>query len=167
VALALVPGSFWARALAQNIAPPQLAFVAAAGLSAPALQAARIWTAPGLCYTGAMFLSFWLKRVFKRLRPQRKPGGFGHKLKDGSFPSGHSLTSFCFWLAVATSSLRAGATPLQGTAIGLASASIVAFTGLSRVYMGVHFPSDVLGGFGIGTAWCILCLPALAWALHL
>jgi membrane-associated phospholipid phosphatase len=161
------PNSYWARVLAQNIAPPQLAAVAAAGLSASALRAARIWTLPGLCYLGSMVLSFWLKRVFKRLRPQRKPGDFGHKLKDGSFPSGHSLTSFCFWAAITMSAFFAGASALQTAALGATSATIVALTGLSRVYMGVHFPTDVLGGFFIGLVWCAVSLPSLRWALHL
>ncbi len=161
------PDSFLARSLASNIAPPQLAFVAAAGLSAPALRAARVWTLPGLCYLGAMFLSFWLKRIFKRLRPQRKPGGFGHKLKDGSFPSGHSLTSFCFWVALTTAAATSGAPALQTIGLGAVSTAVVALTGLSRVYMGVHFPTDVLGGYFIGLVWCTLSLPALRWALHL
>jgi undecaprenyl-diphosphatase len=161
------PHSFAARALAQNIAPTRLAFLAAAGLSAPALRAARVWTAPGLCYAGGMFMSFWLKKIFKRLRPQRKPGGFGHKLKDGSFPSGHSLTSFCFWCALVAAAAHAGASTLQLVGLGATSVTIVGLTGLSRVYLGVHFPSDVLGGFGIALAWCIISLPVLRWALHI
>lgn len=161
------PRTFWARALASNIAPPQLAFVAAAGLSAEALRVARVWTMPGLCFGGSMVLSYWLKKIFKRLRPQRKLGGFGHKMKDGSFPSGHSLTSFCFWTAFTLAVATSGAPAWQTVAMGAASVSIVALTGLSRVYMGVHFPSDVLGGFFIGLVWCSLSLPALRWALHL
>lgn len=161
------PKSFWARALAANIAPPQLALVAAAGLSAEALRAARVWTMPGLCFGGSMVLSYWLKRIFKRLRPQRKVGGFGHKMKDGSFPSGHSLTSLCFWSAVTLAVATSGAPAWQTIAMGATSLSVVALTGLSRVYMGVHFPSDVLGGYFIGLVWCSLSLPALRWALHL
>ncbi len=161
------PKSSVARAVASNIAPPQLGLVAAAGLSAAALRAARVWTLPGLCYLGAMFMSFWLKRIFKRLRPQRKPGGFGHKLKDGSFPSGHSLTSFCFWAALTAAAATSGASALQTLGLGTVSTAIVALTGLSRVYMGVHFPTDVLGGYFIGLVWCTLSLPALRWALQL
>jgi membrane-associated phospholipid phosphatase len=126
----------------------------------------RPYLQPGLCYAGSMCLSFWLKRVFKRLRPERKSGTFGHKLKDGSFPSGHSLTSFCFWLSAASMLARSGAGPLfvaLGSGVAIA---IVGFTGLSRVYLGVHFPSDVLGGYVIGLAWCLACLPTLGKALR-
>lgn len=127
--------------------------------------APRVFYLPGLCYAGSMLLSWVSKRVFKRVRPQRAPGAFGHKLADGSFPSGHSLTSFCFWFMLPVAAVAAGmAGPLVGLLI-LAAFATVTLTGLSRIYLGVHFPSDVLGGFGIGAAWCLLCYFALFRAL--
>lgn len=120
-----------------------------------------IWLLPGLCYAGSMLLSFIVKRVFKRVRPPREGFAFGHKLKDPSFPSGHSLTSFCFWIMCAVVvSLRATSLPL---ALGfwLLAIAIVGLTGLSRVYLGVHFPSDVLGGYLMGALWCASCYVAI------
>ena len=46
-----------------------------------------------------------------------------------------------------------------------ASIAIVTLTGLSRIYLGVHFPSDVLGGFSMGVIWCAVCYFALLPAL--
>jgi membrane-associated phospholipid phosphatase len=48
-------------------------------------------------------------------------------------------------------------------AFTLLAVIIVGLTGLSRVYMGVHFPSDVMGGYFIGAMWCLACF--LAWCL--
>lgn len=134
--------------------------------NAPELFAStRIWLLPGLCYAGSMVLSYVVKRVFKRLRPPRPSGSFGHKLKDGSFPSGHSLTVLCFWSMVIVTLAQAGAAPLSVLASGLMAATVVFLTGLSRVYLAVHFPSDVAGGFIIGTVWNIVAYLALRGAL--
>lgn len=118
---------------------------------------------PGLCYAGSMLLSYVLKRVFKRVRPPRKGFAFGHKLKDPSFPSGHSLTAFCFWMSCAATVARwSGWSSISIALFALMAVAIVALTGLSRVYLGVHFPSDVLGGYFIGLVWCIACFVALS-----
>lgn len=120
------------------------------------------WLFPGLCYAGSMLLSFVIKRYFKRQRPPREGKAFGYKLKDPSFPSGHSLTSFCFWLPMAFVVAQSGLLPVIGVAAFCALAvTIVVLTGLSRVYLGVHFPSDVLGGFTIGAVWCVACYFAI------
>ncbi len=124
-------------------------------------QKVHIWLLPGLCYAGSMYLSYTLKRVFRRVRPQRVEGAFGHKLKDGSFPSGHSLTSFCFWFMLTISLALAGVAMPLVVLFGVLALAIVLLTGLSRIYLGVHFPSDVAGGYIIGLVWCAACLTAL------
>ena len=131
--------------------------------SAPemAWQSALPWLMPGFCYAGSMLMSWVLKRVFKRLRPQRKAGAFGHKLQDGSFPSGHSLTSLCFWLSATWTLIFIGAPLWVTLPFALWTTTVIAMTGLSRIYLGVHFPSDVLGGFTIGLTWCAACLTVL------
>lgn len=129
---------------------------------------ASAWLLPGLCYAGSMLLSWVLKRVFKRLRPPLKTGDFGHKLvKDPSFPSGHSLTSFCFWAMVPVAAYFYGSLPLVVGVLGFISAVTVLLTGLSRIYLRVHFPSDVAGGFIIGTLWTVACLIVLPSALKI
>lgn len=146
---------------------PSLSFFSlATAIWATGNSAAPRWFyLPGLCYAGSMLLSWVSKRVFKRTRPERAPGAFGHKLADGSFPSGHSLTSFCFWFTLPVAAIAAGMSGPFLALLILAAFAIVTLTGLSRIYLGVHFPSDVLGGFGIGTGWCLLCYFALRSAL--
>ncbi|MBW3636210.1 MAG: phosphatase PAP2 family protein [Armatimonadetes bacterium] len=121
----------------------------------------RLWYLPGVSYAGAMLLSFLSKRVFRRVRPPRAEGAFGHKLQDGSFPSGHSLTCFCFWFMMAVTATAAGLASIWVALILLGVFVIVALTGISRVYLGVHFPTDVLGGYWIGLLWCAACYIAL------
>jgi len=120
------------------------------------------WLFPGLAYAGSMLLSFIMKRVFKRVRPPREEKAFGHNLKDASFPSGHSLTSFVFWISMSIVFFQATGFTGSTALFFVAAATIVALTGLSRVYLGVHFPSDVLGGYFIGAVWCLLCYLALS-----
>ena len=125
-----------------------------------------LWSFPGLVYLGSMAQSYVTKRAIKRVRPPREKGAFGFKMKDSSFPSGHSLTSFCFWFSLAFAGRLAGfATPTVAAMFALALIT-VAFTGFSRVYLGVHFPSDVLGGFLMGLVWTLVCAVTLAPALR-
>lgn len=124
------------------------------------------WVLPGVCYAGSMLLSFVLKRVFKRVRPPREGQAFGYKLKDPSFPSGHSLTSFCFWLMLAVVVSTTGTMSFLGALLfSLFALSIPLLTGWSRIYLGVHFPSDVAGGYCIGMAWCVACFLAFPFLL--
>lgn len=125
-----------------------------------------LWYFPGLCYLGSMAQSYVSKRVIKRVRPPREQGAFGFKMKDSSFPSGHSLTSFCFWFALAIANGIAGAGGSAVLTWFVVALVTVAFTGFSRVYMGVHFPSDVLGGFLMGLVWTLVCVVTLAPALR-
>ena len=127
---------------------------------------ATLFYLPGFCYAGSSFLSYFTKRVFKRPRPQRAEGSFGHKMKDASFPSGHSLTSFCFWFGCLLAAPLIGMGMMGFGALSLLAITTVVCTGLSRVYLGVHFPSDVLGGYFIGLVWCVVCYFALVPALR-
>lgn len=126
----------------------------------------RLFYLPGLAYAGSMFLSFVSKRVFKRVRPTRTAGAFGHKLKDGSFPSGHSLTSLCFWIMLVVAAIASGVSPLVWGLMALWALITICMTGLSRIYLGVHFPSDVLGGYSIGIIWCLVCYFTLSPVLY-
>lgn len=112
---------------------------------------------PGFCFAGGMLLSFVSKKVFKRLRPERVPGAFGHKLQDGSFPSGHSLTVVCYWSMVGVAVAAVGFNVGTVLAVGMLALAVILFTGLSRIFLGVHFPSDVLGGYVIGIIWSLVC----------
>jgi undecaprenyl-diphosphatase len=94
-----------------------------------------------------------LKVIFQRARPEPF---FDYALPSSySFPSGHSLSSFCFygilaWLITARMENQKLKIPVWTLA-----AILIFFIGLSRVYLGVHYPSDVLAGFAAGLVWVV------------
>lgn len=118
------------------------------------------WIYPGLCYFGSMGLSYVTKRVFRRVRPVRDKGAFGHRLRDGSFPSGHSLTAFCFWLPMIAAVQQYTGVPALTMLFATVAIGVVFLTGLSRIYMAVHWPSDIAGGYVIGAVWTVVFLAA-------
>jgi membrane-associated phospholipid phosphatase len=101
------------------------------------------------------FVTFLLKWLFHRARPSNPSVPPPH---DFSFPSGHSSAAFIFYglliyllsLAAITKSLKY----LAFTILAILSLLI----GFSRVYLRVHYASDVLAGFCIGIAWLSLSL---------
>lgn len=158
----LIPFWFAQSWLSANAGEMERAGNLAGSPALHALWREAAWLFPGLCYAGSMLLSFVIKRYFKRQRPPREGKAFGYKLKDPSFPSGHSLTSFCFWLPLAFVVAQSGLLPFGAVvAFFLLAVTVVLLTGLSRVYLGVHFPSDVLGGYTIGIVWCAACYIAI------
>jgi undecaprenyl-diphosphatase len=104
---------------------------------------------------GATILDNGLKLLFHRVRPE----AFYGVLPDTfSFPSGHALFGLCFYGAVAvilaTRVRHAG----RRFAICASALALVLCIGLSRIYLGVHYPSDVLAGYLIGGAWLSLAI---------
>jgi hypothetical protein len=100
---------------------------------------------------GAMVINTVLKNIFQRQRPIE----MARRIKlprSHSFPSGHSLLSAATYPIVAHHLVENTSLPVQAVAHTLAGMIIVS-VGFSRVYFGVHFPSDVLGGFAAGFAW--------------
>lgn len=75
-----------------------------------------------------------------------------------SFPSGHTLAALLLWSVVGLAVWRSTTRPgLRWAAVGIGLALAV-LTGFSRVYLGVHWPSDVLASWLLGTAWLAVCL---------
>jgi membrane-associated phospholipid phosphatase len=108
---------------------------------------------------GGNFLNFCLKHLLQRGRPVFDDPIFS--LPTYSFPSGHAMASTVFYglLAIYVSA-RAGQRHAAPVAIG-AAALMVALVSASRVYLGLHYLSDVLGGLSEGIAWLALSLIAL------
>jgi undecaprenyl-diphosphatase len=78
-------------------------------------------------------------------------------VNSASFPSGHSLVSAVTYLTLAALLTRlVDRTRLKAYILGIAMLA-VGLIGLSRVYLGVHYPTDVLGGWTLGLAWALLC----------
>ncbi|MBB3904799.1 membrane-associated phospholipid phosphatase [Methylobacterium brachythecii] len=111
---------------------------------------------------GGQVLSSLLKSAFDRARPDLIRGG--PAVFDASFPSGHAMMSLVTYLTLAT--VLARDEPRRSLkSVYLAAAAILTLSvGASRVLLGVHWPTDVLGGWCAGIAWVSLCLlAALAW----
>lgn len=98
----------------------------------------------GICFAVVCILNFILKRIIRRIRPEHlmiiKQGGF-------SFPSGHSMMIFAFFALLIHFVLKfVKNKPLKITLISMFSA-IIGLIGFSRIYLGVHYLSDVVAGF--------------------
>lgn len=102
---------------------------------------------------GSGILISTLKLLFKRSRPEPffdaiLPASF-------SFPSGHSLGALCFYLALAAIITVRIENRVAQIATWLAAVLIVLLIGISRIYLGVHFPSDVIAGYAVGLIWVV------------
>jgi undecaprenyl-diphosphatase len=104
---------------------------------------------------GALLISTGLKNFFSRPRPELVP----HlaTVYTSSFPSGHSMLSSSIYLTLGA--LLARLLPGRRDKIYfIGVAMIVTFlVGCSRVYLGVHYPTDVLAGWTAGLVWALLC----------
>lgn len=100
---------------------------------------------------GAMAINTILKHVFQRQRPIERARRIALP-NSHSFPSGHSLLSAATYPIVAHHLVQDASVPTQALAHTIAGVVILS-VGFSRVYFGVHFPSDVLGGFAAGFGW--------------
>ncbi len=137
-------------------------FVTVAAMGFLALQGKRraaLFVAVAVASGG--MLSALLKSGFDRPRPDLVP----HEavVYTSSFPSGHAMTSAVVYLTLAAVLGRVLARrPQQIYFLSLALLITVA-VGVSRVYLGVHWPSDVLAGWSAGAAWAMLCWAAALW----
>ena len=110
---------------------------------------------------GGTLLSNALKFLFDRPRPDIVPHAM--TVYTQSFPSGHSMLSAVTWLTLGA--LLARAEPRRRVKTYVLSLAILTTlsVGVSRVYLGVHWPTDVLGGWTLGAAWALLCWAVARW----
>ncbi len=105
----------------------------------------------GITMIGAAILNTTLKLAFRRPRPVP----FFNLLapESYSFPSGHSLASFCFFGALATILTARINNRNIDLMTWTLSGTMVLLIGLSRIYLGVHYTTDVLAGFAAALIW--------------
>jgi len=113
---------------------------------------------------GGQALALGLKALFARARPDdiyHATVAAGH-----SFPSSHAMMSAVICLTLAALTARLTRRPAQRWFILLVACGVTMLVGASRVYLGVHWASDVAAGWAMGAAWALLCW-MLARRLHM
>ena len=104
---------------------------------------------------GGLLVSVVLKDLFSRARPEFA-SGTSHVM-TASFPSGHSMLSAIVYLTLGVLLARTS-THYRFTLYSLTVAVLVTvLVGLSRIYLGVHYPTDVLAGWSFGLIWALMC----------
>jgi undecaprenyl-diphosphatase len=120
------------------------------------------WRAEALVTAGTLLgfpQDFALKYLIHRPRPSSSLVHIDQVLRGYSFPSGHAVFFFCFYGLLAVLLLIRLPNSAERNALVALCVAVIALGGLSRVYLGEHWPSDVLGGYLLGALW----LAALLW----
>lgn len=101
---------------------------------------------------GGAVLNATLKAIFERQRPSGQLVSAFVDPQTFSFPSGHAMSAMIFYASVSIVAARLGAPRLRAFVYVLAIIMIPTM-GFTRLYLGVHYPSDVVGGWAMGAAW--------------
>ncbi len=110
---------------------------------------------------GGALLSSLLKLGFERPRPDLVPHAVA--VYTASFPSGHAMLSAVTWLTLGALLMRIEPhRRVKGYVLAVAVLTTL-LVGISRVYLGVHWPTDVLAGWCLGAAWALLCWLLALW----
>jgi len=108
-----------------------------------------------LASLGGWFLNSALKQLFQRPRPDVVP-----HLRDVmslSFPSGHAMTSAVVYLTLGALTMRIAERRLTKFYCMAVAVLATVLVGATRIYLGVHYPTDVIAGWLIGLSWALLC----------
>lgn len=110
---------------------------------------------------GGTILSDLLKDLFQRPRPEIVP----HLAyaSNTSFPSGHSMMSAVTYLTLGALLARSHERKALKAFFLLVAALLCFMVGVTRVYLGVHWPTDVLAGWTAGAVWALLCWVIARW----
>lgn len=136
--------------------------VTIAGVAALFLALTRQRTAAALLLwstLGAILLNNVLKAAFVRPRPELFT--WGTHVRTTSFPSGHAMSAAAIYGTVAFLAARLAPHRRTRIAIYVVAAVLIVVVAASRVYLGVHYPTDVAAGLLVGFAWAAFCTAAL------
>jgi undecaprenyl-diphosphatase len=152
---AATPNGLRLASLVTNLGSPAAMTVLAA------YGAAKLWRRHrvlALTWIGALVGGGVIDQLLKLAVHRARPGQVAFLVRSDSysFPSGHAMLAtvglgMAAYVAQTTGRVR----PVAGYTV---AALLVLLVGTSRVYLGVHYPSDVLGGFIAGGAWLAVCL---------
>ncbi|GGD15118.1 phosphatase PAP2 family protein [Aureimonas glaciei] len=106
-------------------------------------------------------LSSLLKLGFARPRPDLVP--HGTTTYTASFPSGHAMLSAIVYLTLAALVARVQETRLMKIYLLTVACLLTVTIGFSRVYLGVHWPTDVIAGWSAGAAWALMWWTIASW----
>jgi undecaprenyl-diphosphatase len=111
--------------------------------------------------TSGAAISFLMKQLFARPRPDLVP--YLSHVNTSSFPSGHSLIAAVVYLTLG--SIVASVTLKRSLKIYVMAVAVLLTTavGLTRIYLGVHYPTDVLAGWLAGLVWALVCWLVARW----
>jgi undecaprenyl-diphosphatase len=110
---------------------------------------------------GGTLISSALKAIFDRPRPDLVPHAV--EVSSASFPSGHSMLAMVTYLTLGAVLAEVQTSQRVKVYILGWAVFLALIVGLSRVYLGVHWPTDVLAGWCIGSAWALLCGSVALW----
>ncbi len=114
--------------------------------------------AVALSLGGAMLIADMVKLLVSRPRP---PVQHLQSVTGSSFPSGHTTQASAFWFSLVLAAHTARASPLLRYSLAAVAGLLVAAVAISRVYLGVHYASDVIAGFLLGTGWAVYVVRCL------
>lgn len=122
--------------------------VISAGFLLARWRAAALWLAVGMA--GSVILDAMLKLLFHRARPEPF---FSAMPASYSFPSGHALSSFTFYGVLAGLLDRRIHSWIVRLGLWAFASLLVLAIGFSRIYLGVHYPTDVIAGYCAAAVW--------------
>lgn len=108
-----------------------------------------------LAMAGGLLLSLALKGIFERPRPDLVP--HGSVVYTASFPSGHSMMAATVYLTMAALLARVHERRRIKAYLLLVALTATFLVGVSRIYLGVHWPTDVFAGWAAGAGWALFC----------
>jgi undecaprenyl-diphosphatase len=108
-----------------------------------------------LASCGGWLLNAGLKELFARPRPSIVP--HLNEVMTLSFPSGHAMTSAAVYLTLGALLMRVAKRRLTRIYCMIIAMLATFLIGASRVYLGVHYPTDVLAGWVVGMSWALMC----------
>ncbi|HXF64252.1 MAG TPA: phosphatase PAP2 family protein [Caldilineaceae bacterium] len=124
----------------------------------------RRWTMAwlvALAVVGGALINMALKAGFDRPRPDLVP--HYTVIYNASFPSGHSMLAATIYLTLGALLARLQRSRRMAAYIMAVAIIVTVLVGLSRVYLGVHWPTDVIAGWAAGAVWAVLCLVFVWW----